>query len=296
MEAKNQSTILRAMTTDGSARIHVINSTAIVNKMIEYHKTAPTATAALGRVLTATSMMGCMLGEKGDSITVIFNGDGEGGRIISVADYIGNVKGYMVNPNVDLPLKHNGKLDVRGAVGKGTMYVMKDLGGKEPYNGYIPITSGEIAEDIAYYYAQSEQIPTVCALGVLVDRDRTCLSAGGVLVQLLPFADEAVITQLEKNVPLLANVSKMFADGMSNGQIAAVALQGIDFEVFDELDVSYLCDCTRERMEASLITLGYDECLKLASEEKSGNVELTCSFCDRKELFSIDDINRMFHK
>ena len=292
------STILRAMTRDGSARAYVINSTEIVNQAIGYHRTAPTATALLGRLLTATSVMGTMLPEDGCTMSVSIRGNGLAGTTIAVSDYYGNVKGCITNPQADLPLKPNGKLDVSGIVGGGILSVSKDTMEDVPFNGAIELVSGEVAEDIASYYAQSEQTPTLCALGVLVDVDCTCKAAGGVFVQLLPFADEEVVSKLEENAKNLSNISFKFSEGLSNEEILKIALEGIEYDLFDELTVDYLCNCSRERTERALVSIGKKEAYDILDEQKAEGkdeiITLECNFCDKKYEFTREDVSKLF--
>ncbi len=287
-------TILRGMSRDGSARILVINSRDIVNSAISAHKTTPTASAALGRLLTGASMIGSLQGEKENRITFSVTGDGPIGKLLAVSDYYGNVKGYIENPMADLPLKKNGKLDIGGAVGRGTLAVIREDGTGEPHIGTVALESGEIAEDITRYFAESEQIPTLCALGVTVDRDYTCLAAGGVLVQLLPFADEGVIASLERNASDLYDISRHFAAGKSLMEVAEIAMRDIPFDPFDEIEVSYLCDCSRERMLAAIGRVGYDEVSKMLDEEEAEGHERTleakCRFCNTAYRFGEEEL------
>ncbi len=271
------------MTRDGSAVAMITDTTGIVNKAIEFHKTSPTATAALGRTLTAASLMGSRLKNKDDSLTLSFKGDGPAGLIMAVSDYYGNVKGYIENPAVDLPLKPNGKLDVAGAVGGGFMSVVRDVGMKEPMTGISEIVSGEIAEDVASYYVNSEQTPTLLSLGVLVGRDLKCAGAGGVFVQLLPHADEEIIGKLEQNVVKITGLSSLIASGCTCEQLMGYVLDGIEYDLFDEIETDYVCDCSRERMLRAVKSLGAEELKKIFSEQDS--IEICCRFCNKKFSF-----------
>ncbi len=290
----NKSTILRGMTRDGSARFLVINSKKMVNDMRLSHITTPTATAALGRTITAASMIGTMLPEDGDTVTITFSGDGEAGKIIAVADYFGNVKGYIQNPLANPPKKSNGKLDVGAAVGRGTLSFVRFVGDGDIQTGMTEIVSGEIAEDIATYFALSEQIPTVLSLGVRVDTDYSCLSAGGVLIQLMPFPDDATVDQIERNAARLTNVSTLFESGLTNEQIADIALEGIPYDVFDTLEVEYKCDCSRDRMKMKIMSLGKSEVANLLDEQEAEGKprELTavCRFCNSEYTFTQEEL------
>lgn len=298
MNKNEKSKILRAMTKDGSARIHVINSTAIVNEAIRIHNTSATAGAAIGRLLTVSSIMGAMLGDRDDTITVTVKGDGELGMMTVVADYEGNVRGYVENPEVELPLNKLGKLDVGGAVGAGVLQIIRDAGGDEPYIGMTELRTGEIGDDIAAYYAESEQIPTLCAVGVLIDRDYTCRAAGCVFVQLLPFYDDETAAALEANAAKLTKVSSMFASGMTLEEILAVAMGDVEYDIFDELDAEYRCTCSRERTARAVYSLGKSEAESLLKEQvaegKPDEIELCCRFCGSKYVFTHDEVVEMF--
>lgn len=283
------SEIFRAMTHDGSARILVINSTEIVREAIRLHGTAPTASAALGRLLTAASMIGSMSGEKENTVTLGINAGGMTGKLIAVSDYYGNVKGYIENPTADVERKTNGKLDVGGAIGTGYLYMVRESGEGEPHVGTVALRSGEIAEDVAAYFAESEQIPTVCALGVLIAPDGTCVAAGGVLVQLLPFADEETVSLIERNSAFLTRISSLLADGKALTEIADIALEGIPYDPFDTISVDYLCDCTHERFLRGIKTLEDAEIRRLLDEQEqdTGERALTvdCRFCGKRHRY-----------
>lgn len=284
--------IYRTISADASVVASALDATEIVAEIERIHKTSAVVTAALGRLSVAASLMGIMLKGENDSLTLRIGGNGPAGALIAVADSLGNVKSYVQNPVVEIPLNQYGKLDVAGAVGRdGVLSVIKDIGLKEPYSGQIKLVSGEIAEDIAAYYAASEQTPTVCGLGVLVNPDLSVKAAGGYLIQLLPFADEKIIDVLEANVNALPSVTKMIESGMIGEDIAMKALEGLNPDFLDSLNVSYKCDCSRKRVEKALISLGKKELSSLSEEEESS--EIRCHFCDKKYYFSREEIKSL---
>lgn len=282
--------LYRAISADGSAFCAVLDAKDIVSEIEKIHKTSAVVTAALGRLTIGASLMGYMLKGDEDSITLRIDADGQTGQLVAVADSMGNVKSCVNNPVVEIPLNSVGKLDVSGAVGKnGTLSVVKDMGMREPYVGVIPLVSGEIAEDIASYYATSEQIPTVCGLGVLVDTDLSVKSAGGFIVQLLPFADEKCIDQIEKNVAGMKPVSTLLSEGVTPQEIADMLLDGLEPNELDSSEPVYKCDCSRKRTEKVLISIGADELESIANEGK--DTEVFCHFCGKKYVFTPKEIS-----
>ena len=284
--------LYRAISADGSAFAAVLDGKDIVSEIEKIHKTSAVVTAGLGRLSLAASLMGYMLKGEDDSITLRIDADGPAGQLVAVADSRGNVKSCVQNPVVEIPLNSKGKLDVAGAVGRdGTLSVVKDMGLREPYVGVIPLVSGEIAEDIASYYATSEQIPTVCALGVLVDTDLSVKSAGGFLVQLLPFADEKCIDTIEKNVSSMRPISALLAEGVTPEEIADMLLAGLEPNELDSASPIYRCDCSRERTEKVLISIGREELSSIAAEGKDTSV--CCHFCGKEYVFTPEEIAKL---
>lgn len=285
--------IIRCITTDGAVMVSVINSTDLVYTAKKIHSTSPSATAALGRLLSAASMMGAQLKDNGASITVRVNGQGPSGAIIAVADSKGNVRGYVENPNCETKHYTDNKINVAAAVGKeGYIDVIRDYGTGEPYSSRTELISGEIAEDITAYYAQSEQIPTACGLGVLIDKsDGEVMLAGGFLAQLLPGADETATDKLEDSLNKLEPMTTMLAKGMSVEEIARTVLSGFEVEIVDEYPVHYVCSCSREKVINSIASLSNAE-IKSMIEEDNG-AEVSCIFCGKKYIFSADDLEQI---
>ena len=279
--------IIRCIISDGTIMAAAIDSANIVHTAQCVHHTSPVATAALGRLLTASSIMGAMLKKDDACVSLKVNGGGPLGSVCALADSDGNCRGFVEHPEVDLPLRADGKLDVGGAVGtNGLLTVMRDLGDGQPYTGSTELVTGEIAEDVTAYYAYSEQIPTVCALGVLLDKeDHKVLLAGGLLIQALPTATDEELAKLEENVKNMESVTTMLAKGMDILSICKKALDGFEVEVLDEFEVGYTCTCSKERLVRALCTLKPEEIVTLADEE-TGCMEANCQYCNKKYQFN----------
>lgn len=287
---ENSAKMTRLIATDGSAFLHVCDSTAIVAEARRLHQTSKTMTAALGRALTAASLMGALLKSPKASLTLQFQCTGPAGSIVCVSDSFGNVRGYAENPQVELPPNDQGKLDVGGALGGGTLNVIRDPGQGEPYSGLCPLVSGEIAEDIAEYFVRSEQIPTACALGVRVNRDLSVKAAGGFLLQLLPGADEQTAALLQEQVQAVGSVSARIAAGETPEQIAAAVFGAVPFEVMDEVPVAYRCRCSREKYARILATLNRKDLQSLIDDGQ--DVETVCNFCGKRYVFNVDELRQ----
>lgn len=287
--------IVRAITKDGLVKAVSITGRDLAERARSIHKLLPMATAALGRTLMAASMMGDMLKEEKGSVTLQIKGGGPLGTILAVSDCEGNVRGYVQNPQVELMEKQQGKLDVGAAVGRdGTLTVIKDIGLKEPYVGSIGLFSGEIADDLAMYFVESEQIPTACALGVLVGLDQSVTAAGGYLIQLLPGAGEEIISKIEAGVQAMGPVSRALADGMDGEGLLRAVLRDFSLEVLEKHPVEYRCYCSRDRVSRALISMGKKDLAQLIQEQ--GQAELTCQFCDAVYHFSKEELELLLQQ
>ena len=287
--------LVRAMTADGMVKAVAVTGRDLVERARTIHTLLPMATAALGRTLLGASMMGDMLKEQNGSLTLQIKGGGPLGTVLAVSDCEGNVRGYVQNPHVDLVEKEPGKLDVGAAVGvTGTLTVIKDIGMKEPYVGSIGLFSGEIADDLAMYFVESEQIPTACALGVLVGADQSVTSAGGYLIQLLPGAGEDIITKIEAGVRRVGSVSRVLENGTDAEGLLRAVLSDFDLEILEKHPIEYRCYCSRERVTRALISMGREELADLIREQ--GAAELTCQFCDKIYRYSKPELEKLLEE
>ncbi|CDF58481.1 Hsp33 family molecular chaperone HslO [Thermobrachium celere] len=284
--------LVRATASNGDVRLFMAITTDIVEKARQIHDLSPTASAALGRLLSAGTVMGAMLKGDKDTLTLSMNGKGPAGNLVVVANSKGNVKGYISNPHVDLPLNDKGKLNVGAAVGKdGFLNVVKDMGLRDPYVGSVPIYTGEIGDDIAYYFTVSEQVPSAVALGVLVDKDTSIKAAGALVIQMMPGANELLADIITFRLQEIPPLSTLIAEGKSCEDILNLLFDDMDLKIHDEMQISYECDCSRERVEKALIALGKDELERLKEEEELMQVE--CHFCDRRYQFTREDIQKL---
>jgi len=295
---KQKDNILVALTSDGALRVYVAVTTELVSKAQKIHNSYPIATAALGRALTGAAIMGAMEKNENASITLQFKGDGPLGTIITVSNAKAEVRGYAANSGVELPLKPNGKLDVGGAVGKnGFLNVVRDSGVGEPYVGQVPLATGEIAEDLTLYYATSEQTPTAIALGVLVDVDFSAKAAGGYVIQLMPGRgenDDLILNKIEDKIKTIPPISSMIANGLSDRDIMAEIMGDLDYNILDEVAPKYKCNCSESRVERALISIGAKELQEIIDD--GNETEINCNFCDKKYVFSVEDIADLLDK
>lgn len=283
--------IVRATAANAQIRAFACTTRDMVEEARMAHDSSPVVTAALGRLLSAGAMMGSMLKGDRDILTLQVKGDGPVRRLTVTADAHGNVKGYPEVPDVILPANAVGKLDVGGAVGKGSLSVIKDLGLKEPYVGQTLLQTGEIAEDLTYYFAASEQVPSSVGLGVLMERNNTVKQAGGFILQLMPFAEDAAIDRLEQNLKGVSSVTTMLDAGNSPEQMLGLLLEGLDYQVTDTMPTAFVCDCCKEKIEKVLISLGEKELQDMIREGKE--IEVNCSFCSKHYIFSVDELKSL---
>lgn len=283
--------IVRATAANGQIRAFAAKTKEMVEEARKIHNTTPVITAALGRLMTAGSIMGCMLKGEKDLLTLQIKGDGPAKGLVVTADMHSNIKAYPYQSYVDIPLKPNGKLDVSGALGNGILSIIKDIGLKEPYVGQTHLVSGEIAEDITYYYANSEQVPSAVALGVLIDRDYTVKQSGGFIIQLLPNAEDDTIAKLEENLGKISSITNVMEDGNNPEDILERLLGDMDLKILEELPTKFYCNCSRERVEKALISVGKKDIQEMIDE---GNpIELNCHFCNKKYEFKTEDLNEI---
>lgn len=280
--------LVRATAADAQVRAFAVTARDTVEKARMAHDTSPVMTAALGRLLCAGAMMGSMMKGEADILTLQVQGDGPAGGLTVTADSRGRVKGYAVNPQVILPPNSQGKLDVGGAVGAGSLRVIKDLGLKEPYVGQTQLQTGEIAEDLTYYFAASEQVPSSVGLGVLMEKNNTVKQAGGFIVQLMPFAEGNVIEKLEANLSRIHSVTKLLEDGNSPEQILGILLEGMDMEILSDMPVEFYCNCSRERVAKALYSIGKKEMDEMIKDGEP--IEVKCHFCNTAYQFSVEDL------
>ena len=280
--------LVRATAADAQVRAFAVTARDTVEKARSAHNTSPVMTAALGRLLCAGAMMGSMMKGEADILTLQVQVDGPAGGLTVTADSKGRVKGYAANPQVILPPNSQGKLDVGGAVGAGSLRVIKDLGLKEPYVGQTQLQTGEIAEDLTYYFAASEQVPSSVGLGVLMEKNNTVKQAGGFIVQLMPFAEGNVIEKLEANLSRIHSVTKLLEDGNSPEQILGILLEGMDMEILSDMPVEFYCNCSRERVAKALYSIGKKEMDEMIKDGEP--IEVKCHFCNTAYQFSVEDL------